>query len=82
MTREFDDTHDAIDFLMMSCKHTSPDQDAAFEYFFDNDHKYNVVQEDDRLAVFLEGVLIGECESYEIDALCNMLGIPYEEVEI
>lgn len=41
--------------------------------------EFKVVQTDDRVEVFCEGVLIGECESYELDAICELLRVDYED---
>lgn len=79
--RQFDSVADAVDFLFMSVKHTSPDQDAAFEYISDHLRDYIVTREDDRIEVHLETVKIGECEAYEVDALCKMIEVKYQEIE-
>lgn len=41
--------------------------------------KFKVIQIDDRVEVYKDGKLIGECESYELDAICKWLGVEYEE---
>jgi hypothetical protein len=35
----------------------------------------------DRVEVFYEGEKIGECEGYELDAICSMVHVVYEEKE-
>ena len=35
----------------------------------------------ERVQVFKNGELVGECESYEVDAICTFLEVQYEEVE-
>ena len=44
--------------------------------------EYRVVQIDDRVEVYKNGELVGECESYELDFICRWLGVEYEEEEI
>ena len=44
--------------------------------------EFKVVQIDDRVAVYINGELIGECEAYELDFICRWLGVEYVEEEI
>ena len=43
---------------------------------------YKVVQIDDRVEVYKDGELIGQCEAYELDHICYLIGVEYEEEEI
>ena len=40
---------------------------------------YKIVLKDDRVKIYYDGELIGECESYELDHICRIIGIQYEE---
>ena len=40
---------------------------------------YKVVQIDDRVEVYKDDVFVGECEAYELDAVCQFLNVDYEE---
>lgn len=40
---------------------------------------YKIVQVDDRVEIYCDGELVGECESYELDHICWIIGIEYEE---
>lgn len=42
---------------------------------------YRVVQNGDRVKVYLDDELVGECEAYELDAICEFLDVEYEEEE-
>lgn len=42
---------------------------------------YRVVQNGDRVKVYLDDELVGECEVYELDAICKFLDVEYEEEE-
>lgn len=46
--------------------------------------KYKVVHdiELDRIEVWQDGELIGECEGYEVDAICGFLEVEYVEEEL
>jgi len=35
----------------------------------------------DRVFVYRNEELVGECEAYELDAICAYLGVRYEEIE-
>lgn len=35
----------------------------------------------DRVFVYNGDKLVGECEAYELDAICAFLGVEYEEIE-
>ncbi len=42
---------------------------------------YKVIQIDDRVEVYKDDRLVGTCEAYELDAICQFLNVDYEEVE-
>ena len=46
------------------------------------DMVYKVVQTDDRVEIYKDGELVGECEAYELDYICRILEVEYEEEEI
>jgi hypothetical protein len=37
--------------------------------------------ESDRVAVYKDGVFVGVCEAYELDAICQFLNVQYKEVD-
>ena len=49
----------------------------------ENESKYLVAHdiEVDRVFVYKDDELVGECEAYELDAICAFLGVKYEEIE-
>lgn len=42
---------------------------------------FKVIQIDDRVEVYYEDTLIGECEAYELDEICRLVNVAYEERE-
>ena len=44
--------------------------------------KFKIIQADDRVEIFKDDEKIGECEAYELDYICRLIGVEYEEEEI